>query len=377
MMKSFVLSILALLTVACALQPVTEPRRFNPALEPTLLPARVSAEKPTYTVERGTVAEIITLQGRVGSVMEVSVESAREGQIASVLMQSGAAIVAGDVLALLDTAEIDFALTEVERGLESAEAQFESLREALSLQRDIAALNLERANLQLTAAQEQDATETELRVLQIDVDLAQIALSQLEENPNPDLQSEIEMLQQQRDQLLAEKERMKLVISADGDLVNFNLQAGARVRAGQVIGTLVNHDQTILWADANEGTLAQLEEGMSVQLALPDSAETFAGVIERLPFPHGIGGGREGAVGISAENLPPLSSRVNITITVAASDNTLWLPPAALREFAGQPFVIVQNGESEQRVDVEVGLSSVGRVEILDGLREGATIVAP
>lgn len=371
------LSLFLFLLTACALQPVTEPRRFDPALEPTLLPARVSAEKPTYPVERGTVAELITLQGRVGSMVEVSVAAEREGRIAAVLVQSGAAVVAGDALALLDTGEIDGALAEVARGLESAETQLAPLHETLTLQRDIATLTLERANLQLTAAQEQGATETELRVLQIDVNLAQIALDQIETNPNPELQLEIAILQQQRDALLAEKEQMRLVVSADGDLINFNLQAGARVREGQTIGTLVNLDQTILWADANEGTLAQLEEGMSVQLSLPNSEETFIGMIERLPFPHGVGGGRDGAVGIAAENLPPLASRVNVTITLAVSDDTLWLPPAALREFAGQPFVIVRNAESEQRVDIELGLTSAGRVEVLDSLREGDVIVAP
>ncbi len=369
--------ILLIFLTGCALQSVTEPRRFDPALEPTLLPARVSADKPTYSVARGTVAEVIILQGRVGSAMEISVEAEREGRVSAVLVQSGAAVVVGDVLALLDTGEVDTTLAEIESRLESVEVQLGSRRESLTLQRDIATLNLERANLQLAIAQERGTTEAELRVLQIDVDLAQIALDQIEENPNPELQQEINALGQQIVALEAEKARARLVVSADGDLINFNLLEGTRVREGQAIGTLVNLDQRVLWADANEGTLAQLEEGMSVQLSLPNSEETFEGVIEQLPFPRGIGGGREGEIGIVADNLPPLASRVIVTITLAASNDTLWLPPAALREFAGQPFVIVQNGESEQRVDVKVGLTSIGRVEILDGLREGDVVVAP
>jgi multidrug efflux pump subunit AcrA (membrane-fusion protein) len=48
-----------------------------------------------------------------------------------------------------------------------------------------------------------------------------------------------------------------------------------------------------------------------------------------------------------------------------------------VREFEGRYFVIVQDGESQRRVDVEVGIIEPNRIEILDGLIEGQVVVAP
>lgn len=173
-------------------------------------------------------------------------------------------------------------------------------------------------------------------------------------------------------------EAQRIIARGDGDLINFNLQAGGRVREGQIIGTLVDLDQPVIWANVTAGVLAQLEEGMTVQLTLPDGEDVFTGSIDLLPFPDGINSGRDGMVGVvSAETLPPFASRVNITITLAENNDTLWLPPAALREFAGQPFVIVRDGDSERRVDVEIGIVSTGRIEITNGLEAGAVVVAP
>ena len=125
-----------------------------------------------------------------------------------------------------------------------------------------------------------------------------------------------------------------------------------------------------------------MEEGMSVTLAFPDTPdETFGGTIVTLPFPHGTGGVRRESVQIVTDEPLPDSadfgSRINIMVVSAEKSGVLWLPPAAIRDFAGQTFVIVQDGDSERRADVTTGLTSVGRIEIIEGLRDGEIILAP
>jgi hypothetical protein len=55
----------------------------------------------------------------------------------------------------------------------------------------------------------------------------------------------------------------------------------------------------------------------------------------------------------------------------------LWLPPAAVRDFQGRHFVVIQEEETQRRVDVMLGIEGASRVEILEGVAEGDIIVGP
>ena len=53
----------------------------------------------------------------------------------------------------------------------------------------------------------------------------------------------------------------------------------------------------------------------------------------------------------------------------------MWLPPAAIRNFEGRNFVVIQEGDAQRRQDVKLGVKNEDQVEILEGLEEGQTIV--
>jgi multidrug efflux pump subunit AcrA (membrane-fusion protein) len=55
----------------------------------------------------------------------------------------------------------------------------------------------------------------------------------------------------------------------------------------------------------------------------------------------------------------------------------LWLPPQAIRRFDGRTFAVVQDGQAQRRVDIELGLEGDDRVEIVSGLTAGEIVVAP
>ena len=67
-----------------------------------------------------------------------------------------------------------------------------------------------------------------------------------------------------------------------------------------------------------------------------------------------------------------------INTFIARKENVLWIPPAALRSYRARKFVVVREATGlERRVDVKIGLESLDRVEIQDGLKEGDVIVSP
>jgi len=68
---------------------------------------------------------------------------------------------------------------------------------------------------------------------------------------------------------------------------------------------------------------------------------------------------------------------IRVTVVVERRDNVLWVPPEAVRTFEGREFVVVRDGETQRRVDVEIGIRGDDRVEIEAGLTEGEIVVAP
>jgi multidrug efflux pump subunit AcrA (membrane-fusion protein) len=72
-----------------------------------------------------------------------------------------------------------------------------------------------------------------------------------------------------------------------------------------------------------------------------------------------------------------LGEIATVIIELEKREDVLWLPLAALRTFQGRDFVLIQDGEIQRRVDVQLGLKSQDRVEILDGLSEGQVVIGP
>jgi multidrug efflux pump subunit AcrA (membrane-fusion protein) len=67
-----------------------------------------------------------------------------------------------------------------------------------------------------------------------------------------------------------------------------------------------------------------------------------------------------------------------LTIILGRKENALLLPPAAIREYKGLYFVIVQDGERRRRVEInEIGLKSIDRWEIIADLQPGDQVVGP
>jgi HlyD family secretion protein len=72
---------------------------------PTLVPTPVTAEKPTYSVQRGVVTRTAQLNGRVTPMQQQDLFFRSDGFVKEVLVQIGDTVQEGDVLARLDEPE--------------------------------------------------------------------------------------------------------------------------------------------------------------------------------------------------------------------------------------------------------------------------------
>ena len=73
-----------------------------------------------------------------------------------------------------------------------------------------------------------------------------------------------------------------------------------------------------------------------------------------------------------------LGAKVDLNVVIGRRENVLLLPPAAIRNYRGLNFVIVQNGDRRQRVEItKIGLKTDDRWEIEGDLQAGDLVVGP
>jgi hypothetical protein len=110
--------------------------------------------------------------------------------------------------------------------------------------------------------------------------------------------------------------------------------------------------------------------------------EPFSGTVRQLPYAFSGGTAssdtNDSRVRIQFDNPPAdlsLGELAAVIIVLEEKENVFWLPPAAIRTFQGRSFVVIQEAGGQRRADVRLGIQSADRVEILEGVAVGQTIV--
>ncbi len=255
------------------------------------------------------------------------------------------------------------AVHDAESGVEMAQAQFDEAVQAS--ERNAYDIELAQMDLNLSKLQ-----ETEVQA-GLDVTRTQLSLQRLQ------------------DQL----SDARIVAPFDGVILELNILEGTQVQGYNPVFLLADPSQLEISADLQDSQMSQLTEGMPVVAEFTSHPGTqLAGVIRRLPYPYSGGGQSQGlqttqdqdqSTRITLQGVDPVAAgyrigdRLNVTIELDRSVDTLWLPPQAVRTFEGRSFVVVQEQGVQRRVDVRLGIVAQDRVEIVDGLTEGQVVVAP
>ncbi len=353
--KTAILLFLALASIGCQGSPQQQPQE---EVTPTPIPTQAAPVNPVYTVQRGDVVQKIEFTGRIAPVVEQELFFRSDGRVRHVLVERNQSVKSGQLLADLEIEDLERQLAITELNIRRAKVQLE-----------ITQLSLEYAKEQVqTKAQVQ-----QVAILERQVELSKIALDEASLNLE-DLKASIADAQ--------------IIAPFDGVLLSVNIEKGMAVTGYKPVVVLADLTRLEVTADVNTDFLRQLQEGMPVTGAfISKPGESFNGSIRRLPYPYG------GGTGSSAVEEQDKTTRINldipdtvefelgdlirITVIIAKQENALWLPPQAIRNFEGRRFVLVQDGEVQRRTDVKVGLTGEERVEIVEGLEEGQTVIGP
>jgi len=207
----------------------------------------------------------------------------------------------------------------------------------------------------------------------------------LKEGVDPVLVNEVNQAQLALERLQAQVADAQIVAPAAGKILSLSVYAGRPAEAFKPVIVVADPSAIEVSADLSSSQLQEMIEGQKAVVTLNAyPGQTWHGTVRRLPYPYGTGGGTEGLAGedkstrISLEgdlSDLELGDLARVTIVLEEKDDVLWLPPAAIRIFQGREFVIVQDADRQRRADVEIGIESDDRVEILEGLEEGQIVV--
>jgi len=144
---------------------------FQPAAEP-------QQEREEVRVQRGTLLAIVNATGTVLPRQQTTLSFQAPGQVAEVLVEEGQFVAAGTPLARLETADLQFAISQAEVAVATAQAQL------LSLQREPADYDVAAAEAALSSARANyrrlldGPSEDEITVARANLDQAEAALRQ-------------------------------------------------------------------------------------------------------------------------------------------------------------------------------------------------------
>ncbi|HJZ47745.1 MAG TPA: HlyD family efflux transporter periplasmic adaptor subunit [Roseiflexaceae bacterium] len=130
--------------VGCAGAPTTQ---TSPT--PTPKPAAAALDKPTYTVQRGTVVDQLQLSGRVGAVQQQDLSFTQDGHLKTLYVTRTSVITAGQLLAELDLGELPNQLRQAQVALEQAQLALERDKAKRVFDERRAQIDLEEARAQL------------------------------------------------------------------------------------------------------------------------------------------------------------------------------------------------------------------------------------
>lgn len=266
------------------------------------------------------------------------------------------------------------------------------MREKLESERAATERRLAAAQDSLTVARadysdayaSRSADEYGVQILQKDIELAEHRIEQLQRGVDPLLALDVERSKLEIAGTNQQIDDAQLIAPFDGELLSVALRPGDGAAAFRTVIVLADPDELEVTAELGAEQLREMSVGQAAMISLRGRPEDeLSGYVRQLPYPYGGGtveaGEDDTAVRIAFDDPEvtlEMGELATVVIVLEEKPNALWLPPAAIRTFQGRNFVVVQDEDgSQRRVDVRLGIESDERVEILEGLERGQTVV--
>ncbi len=331
----------------------------------------------------------VRVQGSLWGDEHATIGAKIAGRVKEVRVDLGVAVAEGEILATLDTQDLELEVRQAEAQLQQVRAKLglkadqsdESLdpRAVPSVLQELAVWNDAKSKLKRaeTLISSNVISDEELQERRAEADVAEAkylaALNAVDED--------VALLAVRRTEIGLAQQRLAdatIIAPFAGQVEQRFVAPGVYLNVGQPVVALVRVDPLRFRGGVPETQATQVNEGQEVLVSVAGSAEPLVARISRIS-PSLDTSSR--ALTIEAD-VPNPESRLRTglfaeaEIVVDPQSKTLAVPEDAVFEFAGvQKVWIVQDGQALER-QVTTGRRGRGRVEILEGLIEGDTVVA-
>lgn len=338
-----------------------------------LSPVRVNVAH----VERGVVVHEAFGRGTVESEREAAVGFDLVGRLSDVLVDEGARVTLGQELARLETNQAEADLQSAKTGIAAARASLKRLAAEEARARSLlvtadreAARTRALLESGAIAGKELDDAEDRVRVARADLDrvLAQRA----------EATRGIDVASGGAEQRRVTMVRATLLAPFDGLVTRRLREPGDTVAIGTTVLRIVDTSQVNITAAIDETVLSRLEIGQPVQITFPGGGAPVPGRVARIAW-ESDRQTHELAVEITPDKLDrriAIGQRADVRIELARRERTLRVPIDVVYHDASGPYVHVDRDGKIARVRPRFGLTGTHHVEVLDGLADGATVLA-
>lgn len=295
------------------------------------------------TVKEGEIAQYVSASGKVMANQAVSLSFQTSGKLAYVGVSEGDKIKKGKLVASLDKKQLEQTLRKYLNLFEREFTEFEDTNEQLkdSVLSDSIRRIKSRAQI--------DLNQTVLDV---------------------EIQNEVIKM-------------ANLYSPIDGVVTNVNPKyPGVNIAPNSAIFEIVNPKTVYFEAKVNEIDIAQIKEGLPVEIkidAYPE--EVLTEKVNSISFSSTTTstGATAYIVKISLPSNESMKYRLGMNgdskIIISQKDNVLLAPQSAIVEIQDKKYVWVVENDLSKKVEVETGISSTNEIEITKGIKEGNHII--
>lgn len=355
------------------------------------------------TVKHGTVSKTLSATGiikpEVGATVKIGSRST--GIIQKMHVRVGDAVTADQVIAEIDSRELEAVVAEAEASLSKARIEYDRIMVSYPLQIQEAEARVSSAKASAEYAKLSYKRQLELTGRNLDsqnnldaalektvnseqaLAVANATLTRLQEEFESQKASAAQSVVLSEASLGTAKIRLDYATirtPMDGVVSQIAAQEGETVVAGLQVAnliTVVDLSRKEMWVYIDENDIGQLEPGMKVDFrvdALP--GRTFSGEVYRI-YPEAevrdsivyyqtiVPLGREDSLALRSE------MTTQCTVHVNEKTDVLMVPNDAIKWIDGRQVVFLVEGSVVKPVQVRFGMQGASTTEVLDGLKEG------
>jgi len=162
----------------------------------------------------------------------------------------------------------------------------------------------------------------------------------------------------------------------DGVILEVSISAGDSVQAYSTVIVIGLPEPKEVIASLAISDANQLSVGMVGVGQLMNKPDTAVGCVVRSIPLSSKDADQTTRVAASLTDIAD-NQLIEVDMPLETRENVLWLPPSVIRTFQNRTFVVLQTADGPRTVDVELGLQTDDRVEIVSGVNEGDIVIAP